>query len=986
MKQLSTSSRFAPLFILLMGLCSSNLLAQDANYVQGDLLIQLKPGTEGEKWLQSWNRLQPDWLHLDKIEQISRPADIWLVKFDPSQTEDRSILRAVQQSPKVLIAQRNHKVEMRGVPSDLQFDQQWQYQNTGQSGGTVDADIDAVEAWDITTGGTTLAGDTIVVAVLDDGVDIDHPDFLRNCWRNYAEIPDNGIDDDMNGYVDDYAGWSIITDDDNLSGGGHGTPVAGIIGADGDNELGVTGVNWYVKVMNIKNNFNTNEAAVLEAYSYAWEQRIAYNESGGERGAFVVSTNASWGIDGGDPEDAPLWCDFYDVMGQDGIISCGATANANFDIDEVGDLPTACPSDYLIAVTNTNDDDVKVTQAGFGVTTIDLGAPGAGAYNLANGGGYAGFGGTSGATPHVAGAIALLYSLDCPTLVALIESDPGAAGLLVREAILEGVDPNESLADITVTGGRLNVNNSLQYLLQFCDGCIPATSIRTTDIGVDVATIQWNTNDSLQSVDLRWRAVDAMDWDTIVGATSPLALTTLSACTEYEYQVQSICANDTIAFGESRLFLTDGCCTAPEEVMFEVLSGSSVNFTWNAVTAAQSYDLRYRVDGTTDWVTVSPIANSVQVDDLESCTFYQYQLRTNCLDESTEWTDIGNFLTSECGPCLDLEYCQPTDVLSTDEEWIAEIGIGGFFTNTSEGAPNGYNDFGQTAAPVDLEAGLTYPIQLTPGFVAGSLLESWRIWLDSDHNGSFTSNEIILDVSATSNAVNDFITIPAAANLGVTRMRIMMRFSSPSDACTFISNFGEIEDYCINVLPAADCPEPSDFVVTPLNFNAVEVSWSPVPQALDYDADYRGADDVEWTSATVMGSMISLSDLDSCVNYTLRVRTLCNGNESDFTLFEFDTCTDPNSIEDLLIRRAWWQVNPNPFDSQFEIRIGGEVPTDDLSVIVYNSQGQALIQSKWRMGRRSLRIQNASSLPSGLYTVALFSEGKIWSSRRIIKQ
>ncbi len=326
------------------------------------------------------------------------------------------------------------------------------------------------------------------------------------------------------------------------------------------------------------------------------------------------------------------------------------------------------------------------------------------------------------------------------------------------------------------------------------------------------------------------------------------------------------------------------------------------------------------------------------------------------------------------------------DVLSTGEEWIAEVGIGGFFTNASEGAPSGYNDFGQTTPPIDLEAGSTYPVQLTPGFVAGSLQESWRIWLDTDHNGSFTSNELILNVAATANEVNNFISIPTMANLGVTRMRVMMRFSSPTDPCTFISNFGEIEDYCINILPPSECPAPSNLVVTPINFNAVEINWASVDQALDYDADYRGADDVEWTSASVNGSMVSLSELDSCVNYTLRVRTLCNGNESDFTLFEFDSCTDPNSVQDLSARRAWWQVTPNPFENQFEIRIGGEVPTEDLSVVVYDGLGQALITSNWRMGRRSLRIQDVNSLPSGLYTVALFSEGQIWSSRRIIKQ
>ena len=98
----------------------------------------------------------------------------------------------------------------------------------------------------------------IVASVLDDGIDLNHDDFGDNLWTNEAEIPNNDIDDDNNGYIDDYLGWSIVSNSDNITGGGHGTPVAGIVGAQGNNSNGVTGVNWDVKVMVIKNNFNNN--------------------------------------------------------------------------------------------------------------------------------------------------------------------------------------------------------------------------------------------------------------------------------------------------------------------------------------------------------------------------------------------------------------------------------------------------------------------------------------------------------------------------------------------------------------------------------------------------------------------------------------------------------------------------------------------------------------------------------------------------------
>lgn len=982
----ATPSRSLVLYaiVMLMGL-PLVLSAQKTEHIQGDLLVQLKPGTDGNTWLQSWNYLQPNVLHIDKTKRVSRLANMWLLQFDHTVVDERSLVAAVRQAPKVLLAQFNHTVELRAVPSDLLFDQQWQYQNTGQSGGTVDADIDAVEAWDVTTGGTTLAGDTIVVAVLDNGIDRNHPDFQRNRWYNHAEIPDNGIDDDGNDYLDDYEGWSTVTNNDNIAGGGHGTSVAGIIGADGDNELGVTGVNWHVKVMNIRNDFNTNEAKVLEAYSYAWEQRRAYNLSGGAEGAFVVATNASWGVNEGDPEDFPIWCELYDLMGQDGIINCGATANENFNIDEVGDMPTACPSDFLIAVTNTNHNDLKVPLAGFGATTIDLGAPGAGAYTIRNGSGYGEFGGTSGATPHVAGTAALLYSTDCPTLVELTQSDPAAAALLVKQAILESVDPIPALTGLTVTGGRLNVNNAVQYMLEICEGCIPATSVRVNDITVGAATITWNTNDSLQSVDIRWRAVGEANWNLLENAGSPLQLTNLIACREYEYQVQSNCFSETIVFGNSRFFTTDGCCTAPDNILVEVVSGSTVNFSWDAVTAAESYDLRYRINGSPDWITVNSVTNSLTLSDLQTCSSYQYQTRTICAGETTSWTGIEGFLTSDCGPCLDLDYCQPSNVLDTSEEFISQVEIGGFFSNSSGADPSGYIDFGQSVDAIELEAGLSYAIQLTPGFTGTPLTEDWRIWLDTDHNGSFTSNEIIFDTESSMAPVNGSITIPITSNLGVTRMRIVMRFSLATEACPFQNGFGEIEDYCVNIIPALECPTPTGFMLTPLSFTAVNIDWDPVAQALDYDADYRAADDVEWTTAIVDNNAVSLSELDSCANYTLRVRSLCNGETSDFSFYDFDTCDGSNSTFNPADRQNDWRIFPNPAQSYFDIQMKGELRRTNVSIVVHNTLGSVIWQGHWPAGQNTYRINEVRQWPSGVYTVSILQDGQLWSSRRVVK-
>jgi serine protease len=395
--------------LLVSALCITSFsYSQNSTYVPGELLVQLKPGTDQAAFIR---KLEADpATGVARLICISDIMNIYQLQFEVKNTDLNAALKSFLFYPEIITAQKNHYVyDRETIPSDTLFDNQWHHKNTGQTGGIADADLDSPEAWDITTGGLTTHGDSIVVCIIENGgVDINHIDLKNNIWKNYAEIPNDGIDNDNNGYVDDFDGWNVINLDDLISAGSHGTRVAGMIGATGDNITGVSGVNWDVKMMIVQGQQASNEATVIAAYTYPMKMRKRYNESYGEEGAFVVATNSSWGIDGADAADSPLWCAMYDSLGHYGILNIAATTNNNNNVDVVGDMPTTCTSEFLIGVTMTNSQDLRAN-SGYGTTHVDLGAPGQNVQTTMPGG-YVVSSGTSFATPGVAGCVALAYS------------------------------------------------------------------------------------------------------------------------------------------------------------------------------------------------------------------------------------------------------------------------------------------------------------------------------------------------------------------------------------------------------------------------------------------------------------------------------------------------------------------------------------------------------------------------------------------------
>jgi subtilisin family serine protease len=328
------------------------------------------------------------------------------------------------------------------IPNDPSFSQLWGLHNTGQtvSGdpGVADADIDAPAAWDLGTGSASTR-----VAVVDTGIDITHVDLAANIWVNNDPI--NGIDDDNNGFIDDRNGWDFHHNDRTVYDFGscgpeaadaHGTHVAGTIGAVGNNSTGVTGVNWTVTLMPLKfidcdSGFDSN---AIKAIEYAVDN-----------GADVI--NASWGS----TDDDALLEDAIEAAGDAGLLFVAATGNDGVDMDDTPFFPASHPLDNLIAVAATDNDDDLWEFSNFGGQT-DLAAPGVRIRSTFPEDLYAVASGTSMATPHVTGALALLRST-------LGITSPAA----LRQRILSTVDPLVDLfPGVTESGGRLNLNNAVR--------------------------------------------------------------------------------------------------------------------------------------------------------------------------------------------------------------------------------------------------------------------------------------------------------------------------------------------------------------------------------------------------------------------------------------------------------------------------------------------------------------------------------------------
>lgn len=976
-KQMILRSIFLTTLLLVFSLGLAN--AQKVDHRPGYIIVQAKPDVPIQTILNRHSRAAE--LTVDRV--LSNRLSIYLLKFDFAIVHEGHMLRDLKNDPGIEVAQFDHLTTLRKSPDDPRYINQWQWNNTGLGGGIAGSDIGAERAWELTTGGVTANGDTIVVAIIDDGLDVDHEDIAANVWINYKEIPDNGIDDDLNGFVDDYYGWNADDNNSFVFNNRHGLQVAGMVGATGNNGTGVTGINWNVKLMTIVG--GAPESVAIASYDYALEQRILYNSTNGEKGAFVVATNSSWGIDFGQPSESPLWCSFYDLLGVHGILSAGATSNSAYDVDQGGDLPTACPSDFLLSVTAVDNSDRRNFSA-WGKKHVDFAAPGDNVLTTRRDNQYGTTSGTSFASPIAAGLVALLYSVPCQGLADLARDYPNSAAILVRNMIFEGIRPVPSLDNTIRFGGVLNAGNSAELLAKLCSECPTPFNIGAVIKSDSEVDLFWIMMSEADSISIRIRAVGSDEWDTLGIVSNPYSLTGLTGCTSYEVSFASFCADTTAGYGENFEFKTDGCCELPVSID-ATADKSSINITWDDVLAAESYLVQWRPEGNVNWEDLTTEEAGIVISELDSCTYYEIRLQTNCAVGATEFSEISTIRTFGCGACYDLAYCTSNGE-NAESDYIDNLRIGPILNNS------GYNEgYALFDNGYDFIKGDSYSYSLKPGFgLGGSFNEHFRIWIDYNQDGLFDVSEMVADgISMLGNSVEGTFAIPESVNSGGTRMRVSMTFSNPffpipPESCGLI-DFGEVEDYCIRIInPPIECPLVDTVWFENVTFVNAQMKWSGADGALAYAYRFREVGTTQYSEFATQDTFALLENLDQCKSYEVQVLTVCATDTAGYQM-NYILKTDCNtSVQEVPGWLAGIEIYPNPTHDVLQVRIR-TLEAGDYQFAVYNMNGIVLATNKIHLDAHDEGVwvyDESSNLAPGMYIVSISHAGYT-ESRKFIK-
>ncbi len=574
-------------------------------HVAGEILVKFRSGVSrqvaksthglfGATTIRRFNRVN--------VDHVMIPPD-WTVE---------EAIAAYRLDPDVECAEPNYLRHATATPNDTHFDRLWGLHNTGQTGGTEGADIDAPEAWEKQTGSRN-----VIIAVLDTGADMDHEDLADNIWTNTGEDWVNGSpgnnssDDDGNGKIDDYYGWDFINNDNNPDddhvGGYHGTVVTGIIAAKGNNGVGIAGVSWTASIVVLKILNASGSGPIsneIEAINYAINN-----------GVKVI--NASFG----GPDFSQLEYDAIQTAKAAGILFVAAAGNGGDD--KVGDdndvagesmYPASYDLDNIISVAATDDDDDLAAFSNYGKVSVDVTAPGVLIYSTVANNNYAYESGTSMATPFVSGLAGLVWA-----------DDSSLTYSQVKDLILDGVDTKVNLEEKILTGGRINAHNSLGFPRHPSDLAATATSVNQVGLA-------WTDNSSGETGFKVERKISSEgtygEIATLEADVASYNDAELSEATTYHYRVRAYSSNGNSVYSNEANDSTYPL--APSALSATSLSGNQVRLSWTDNSSGETgFKVERKAASESSYSEIDTVeANEASYTDssVSSSTVYYYRV------------------------------------------------------------------------------------------------------------------------------------------------------------------------------------------------------------------------------------------------------------------------------------------------------------------------------------------------------------------------
>jgi subtilisin family serine protease len=603
----------------------------NTNAPQSEWVVQLKEiisnsltsVNDANRYLQSPNA------RLEVVKGLGAKG-LFLVKGYGAPETVRSALASLGSVQRFTVNSSSMKI----AGSDPMFNQLWGLNNTGQDSGKRDADIDYPEAMARSTVQAQL-----VVGVVDTGVDYRHPDLKNNMWINPGEIPNNGIDDDGNSFVDDVFGYDFINNDadpmDDMVGIYHGTHVAGTIAAETGNGIGISGIaSGAAKVMALKifdAQGYTSLAAIISACNYSSMMK--------DRGVDIRLLNNSWG---GGPYEALLLDAIKEVTAKNILFVCAAGNDAeNNDAEPF--YPASFDATGVISVGSSNRSDLTSSFSNYGRSSVDLYAPGSQILSLTGGSGYQYLSGTSMATPHVVGALALGWA-----------NQPAFTSQQMVDKLFQSVDQVAAFQGKCVTGGRLNLD---KLILSLNGGSTPTpppaapSNVRPDNVWSRKVDVAWIDNSDNET---GFRIMVSADG----GATWSEAGTTrqdatrfrvegLDAEKSYIFGVQSIAGGDASALARSRSIVT--APPSPTGVRSENVWARTVDLAWNDGSRTETgFRVYVSRNGGASWTMLGTAAANSQrfrVSNLSPSTTYQFAVRAEGAEGLSEYSNTATIVT-----------------------------------------------------------------------------------------------------------------------------------------------------------------------------------------------------------------------------------------------------------------------------------------------------------------------------------------------------